>query len=69
MATIGAADPGHTSSRAGATGKLLRAVDNDLRRIGIGLVSGKRETDNVLDGPFPVRDIGSHSSVRAEARF
>lgn len=45
----------------GATTELLQAVDNDLRRIGVALVSGKGESDNALNGSFPVRDIGSHT--------
>ncbi len=30
---------------------------------------GKRETDNVLDGPFPVWDIGSHASMYVRKRI
>jgi hypothetical protein len=62
MATIGAAYPGYTFGPVGAAGKLLQAVDDNLRRIGISLVPGKRETHDALNGSFPVRDIGSHTS-------
>jgi len=60
MAAIGAAYPGDTSNPVGASGKLLQAVDNNLRRIGVAPASGQRETYDALNGSFPVRDIGSH---------
>jgi len=40
---------------------LLPAVDNYLWRIGVALVSSKREAHDALNGYFPVRDIGSHT--------
>ena len=61
MSAIGAAYPGNTSGPVGASGELFQAVDNNLRRTGVTLVSGKRETHNALNGPFLVRDIGSHT--------
>ena len=68
MTTIGAPNPGHTLGPIGATGKLFQTVDDGLRRIGAGPVTGKREKNNVLDGPSPVRDIGSHTTTYVRKR-
>jgi len=61
MAAIGATYPGHPFCPVGAAGKLFQTVDNDLRWIGVSLIPGKLETHNALDGPFPVRDIDTHT--------
>jgi hypothetical protein len=69
MAAIGAAYPRHSFCPVGASGKLFQAIDDKLRRIGVTLVSGKRETHDALDGSLPVRDIGSHTLGTCASAF
>ena len=65
MATILAADSGHTFRPIRVARESFKAFKDALRWVGLGLVPGKRISDYGLYYPYPMRYIGFHSYTYA----
>src|SRR5574344_2703106 len=68
MATIFATNSGNSLSPVCTTRKLLQAVQNCFRWIGMGLVLSKRFADDSLNYPFPMGNVSSHTYTYAGKR-
>lgn len=66
MATIFATNSGNSLSPVCTTRKLLQAVQNCFRWIGMGLVLSKRFADDSLNYPFLMGNVGAHTYIYAQ---
>jgi len=66
MATIFATNSGNSLSPVCTTRKLLQAVQNCFRWIGMGLVLSKRFADDSLNYPFLMGNVGAHTYTYAQ---